>query len=377
MKSTIAIFVHESSLSGANVALLEMIQVIVTRYEIVLICPTYGSIINAVLKIDDDIIVIVKEYKWWMENGSSGKLKSLINSKIRNIIAIHDLSLLLQKHNVEFIISNTAVINIGARISKIFGVRHFWIIHEFGMLDHGLRYIMGNSAAKFFMNNYGGKIIANSKAVSSFYSRFLGRGIPVLYQPVVIPDISIDSKFDNSEFKFVIYGRICAKKGQLFAIECMLGILKQGIVNFKLTIMGNPENLDYLNFITKYINDHSLQEFVTIMNHQENPFNEVMRHNVVLNFSENEAFGRTNIEAMKLGRLLIAADRGSSSELIINGINGFIVKYGDVDSFVDLINSLRELPSVELNNILEAAYDYASMTFNKSEYSKNLNELLN
>ena len=62
--------------------------------------------------------------------------------------------------------------------------------------------------------------------------------------------------------------------------------------------------------------------------------------------SESEGFSNSLIEYMQAGRPVICTDSGGSSELIRDGIDGFLVTVGDVDSLADRLLQLltdREL----------------------------------
>jgi glycosyltransferase involved in cell wall biosynthesis len=50
-----------------------------------------------------------------------------------------------------------------------------------------------------------------------------------------------------------------------------------------------------------------------------------------------EAFGRTAVEPQTMGRPVLAADHGATSETVIPGENGWRVKPGDPDAWADAL----------------------------------------
>ena len=60
--------------------------------------------------------------------------------------------------------------------------------------------------------------------------------------------------------------------------------------------------------------------------------------------SVGEAFGRTLIEAMLLGTIVVAADSGGHREIIRNGETGFLVPPDDTQAFADRVRELLERP---------------------------------
>jgi hypothetical protein len=57
----------------------------------------------------------------------------------------------------------------------------------------------------------------------------------------------------------------------------------------------------------------------------------------------DEPFGLSTIEAMATGTPVIAFQRGSMSELIDDGVSGFLVAPGDIDGAVAAVGRIREL----------------------------------
>ncbi|MDI6688800.1 MAG: glycosyltransferase, partial [Desulfobacterales bacterium] len=58
--------------------------------------------------------------------------------------------------------------------------------------------------------------------------------------------------------------------------------------------------------------------------------------------SLNEGMGRVLVEAMALGKPIVASDVGGITDLVVHGENGFLVPVGNVDAMAVRINDLLE-----------------------------------
>lgn len=81
-----------------------------------------------------------------------------------------------------------------------------------------------------------------------------------------------------------------------------------------------------------------------------------------------ETFGRTVIEGMSQGCIVIATNRGGPAEIIQNGQNGFLFNIGDHKQLANIINSLNKNPN-KAREIQENARKYAIENFSPKRIS--------
>jgi glycosyltransferase involved in cell wall biosynthesis len=81
--------------------------------------------------------------------------------------------------------------------------------------------------------------------------------------------------------------------------------------------------------------------------------------------SQPEGFGRIISEAQALGRLVVAADKGSAGEQIIDGHTGFLVPDGDKQALADTLRKALTLEPEQRRLI-----SYASIGNTRSNFSK-------
>lgn len=139
------------------------------------------------------------------------------------------------------------------------------------------------------------------------------------------------SKFNNSivekkeQFCIGYAGRITENKGLEVLLKAFYGFA-QLYPDTKLLIAGSGDK----NFLAKlhiYINDNGLNDKVEFLGHV-NDMDEFY-HSIdvfVLPSIVREAFGLVLCEAMYCGLPVITTDSGAQSEIIYDGINGYIVK---------------------------------------------------
>ena len=72
----------------------------------------------------------------------------------------------------------------------------------------------------------------------------------------------------------------------------------------------------------------------------DDPAPYVNRFTVAVLCSESEGFSNALIEYMQAGRPIICTDTGGNPELVQDGINGFLVPVGDVDTLADRLVKL-------------------------------------
>lgn len=97
---------------------------------------------------------------------------------------------------------------------------------------------------------------------------------------------------------------------------------------------------------------------------------------VVIHASEREPFGIVVVEAMALGKAVVAAVPGGPAEIIRDGVDGFLTASGDVGMLADRVNQL--LDDSQLRNDLGAeAKLRATSRFSSEAFVRRLTDALN
>lgn len=86
--------------------------------------------------------------------------------------------------------------------------------------------------------------------------------------------------------------------------------------------------------------------------HRDDYIDLVKKMNYFVSLSISESFGMTAIEAIFNGVPVIGFNQGAYDEIIKDGINGFIVKFGDVDGIVKKLLMRKEFDKDDMRNTL-------------------------
>lgn len=366
----ILVVVHETSLSGANLGLLESLIVLKNLdIQLIFLLPTYGNFNKILHSHFPNARQLVFPFRWWMSIHKNWIKFYPLRILIRNFITIWDVMKILKVDKPDLIWSNTIAIDIGFFLSKFLKVKHIWYLHEFGTLDHGFKFNFGKFIGHLVLKK-SGVVIANSEVVASHYGNLLGRAVPYLYYSMDLFVVNDVIQFTSKVSSFIIYGRISENKGHLIAVNAICNLIDDGF-DVKLTIMGNSDDDVFLNILNETICDRRMQHRIKIIGYNSDPNSIVALHDVVLNCSLNEAFGRINVEARKLGKIIVAANTGSSKELIKHGFDGFIFTRGVVGLY-ECIVDICDYSSSDLLAVSRNGYNYVNKNFNSDSHLKKL-----
>jgi glycosyltransferase involved in cell wall biosynthesis len=179
---------------------------------------------------------------------------------------------------------------------------------------------------------------------------------------------------DKTQFTFnekqgeylLFFGRIHHDKGTYEAIE----IAKQA--QRKLIIAGIIQDKEYFKQkVEPYIDQ---EQIVFTGSAEPEKRNTLLREAYALlhpiNF--NEPFGLSVAESMFCGTPVIAFNRGSMSELIIDGINGFLV-----NSISEAVERIRDIPSIKRKRCRTLAEEKFSLEKMAADYFEVYKQILN
>jgi UDP-glucose:tetrahydrobiopterin glucosyltransferase len=159
-------------------------------------------------------------------------------------------------------------------------------------------------------------------------------------------------------------GRISAEKGLEDAFEVAR------ITARKLHVCGKMQDETLWKNLTKtYKNVHFIYHgFLTVVDLQK-----VIGNCAVLLMTARwiEAFGNICVEALATGTPVIAYDMGGPSEIIVNGVNGYLVKPFLVQ---DIINAVENLPAIKRQQVrsMAATYSYEALTDRYLQFVENV-----
>lgn len=207
-------------------------------------------------------------------------------------------------------------------------------------------------------------IIAISDAVASALHRFLGllrskiKRIYYGFDPQARwenkPIRSLRSEFGFTPDDLVIgnIGRISVQKGQSYLIRAV-DLVRRELPNVKLLIVGTPEPDGTYENLRSMVAQLGLEERVVFAGYRDDIGSVLATVDIFALPSLWEGFGLVLLEAMSMGKPIIASNVDSIPEIVEDGVQGILVPPRDVEALAKAIMQLACSP--ELRDRMAAA----------------------
>jgi glycosyltransferase involved in cell wall biosynthesis len=150
-------------------------------------------------------------------------------------------------------------------------------------------------------------------------------------------------------------GRISPEKG----VDQAIAIAKQAGMELKIAAKVDRADQEYFNTVIKPLLRHPLVDFIGEIGYPEK--NDFLGNAYALLFPIDwpEPFGLVMIEAMGCGTPVIAYPRGSVSEVMEDGLTGFVVR--DIDAAVKALARVPQLDRILIRERFEQRFSAARM----------------
>jgi len=190
----------------------------------------------------------------------------------------------------------------------------------------------------------GDGVIAVSKSIKRHISenyhrdgnvRLIFRGVDAdVFNPDAVPPERIDSlvdawQIDRKRPVLMLPGRLTRLKGQEFFLQSLLHVKHP---YFQAILVGDTlDNPGYTAELNDFIGKNNLADKVRLVGYCSDMPAAFLLADIVLSTSslEPEAFGRTTVEAMAMGKPVIATAHGGSLETVVHNENGWLVQPSD------------------------------------------------
>jgi glycosyltransferase involved in cell wall biosynthesis len=177
--------------------------------------------------------------------------------------------------------------------------------------------------------------------------------------------ISLLNIFNIPEDSFVVLlpGRITRWKGHILLIEAIFKLQRSDII---CLFVGDSQGRNkYYAELEKILDKFKLKNNFRIIPNQSDMATIYKLADVVVSSSlDPEAFGRVIVESQAMGRPTISANHGGGSEIIIDGLTGWLFKPGDADDLSDKINKALSLNKDNRDKLAINAIKRAKLNFN-------------
>lgn len=143
-----------------------------------------------------------------------------------------------------------------------------------------------------------------------------------------------------------IVGRLQRWKGIHVFVEA-LDRVRRSHPDVYGVIVGGRHDLEpeYADEVANLIRKRNLQDHVLQAGYQQNVPHWMQAMDIVVHASDVEPFGMVIVEAMALGKPVVAGSAGGPREIITEGKNGLLAPFGDADALADKIMAYLTDPS--------------------------------
>jgi glycosyltransferase involved in cell wall biosynthesis len=180
------------------------------------------------------------------------------------------------------------------------------------------------------------------KIVGTWSNEILPENIHVIYNSIQLPDF-IPGLSDQSAIRIVSAGRLVPWKGMSELIDAVAEAQKE-FPDATLTIVGDGPERAALEGQTAQLVEEGKLAAHTITFTGALPHAEALAHyrsaGIYVQNSSYEGLSHQIIEALMLGRPIIATNVGGNPELIQDGENGILVEWGDQEALVGALKNM-------------------------------------
>ena len=206
--------------------------------------------------------------------------------------------------------------------------------------------------------------IFNSKTTQNVVHKLIGVSKPnmIAYPPTdrfgkAISEGEITSRAKPNPLRILFLGNVIERKG----LHTLLEAISHQSLSIRLDVIGSLNSeLVYAKQIQEYIATHNLSSFVFLHGplDKEAIITKLSQAHVLVVPSSYEGYGIVYLEGMCFGLPAIGTTAGAASEIITDGVDGFLIGPGDVDSLANRLKLLNEKREILIRMSLAARERY-------------------
>lgn len=288
-----------------------------------------------------------------------------ITNSAQRILALPDL--LRHAKNKDVIISNCgSEILSTALTSKFLKIKSIFIVHSLGRISF---------LKRLLLSRYIDKTVSVSLAVCKHLIEnkipekkihLIHNGVEIdRFKPIEAKDIKAEFGLRPDEYIIGTAARLTRSKGVFELIEA-ISILSKKRKNIRLIIAGDGPERNSLELFAKYLGVSERIIFAGLRNDIEKIYSAM---DVFILPSINEPFGLAILEAMAVGKPVIATNTGGIPEIIRHEETGLLIEPRSPKAIAEAIDILIEKPEFS-KKISQAGKDLLLTEFTSDSMAK-------
>jgi glycosyltransferase involved in cell wall biosynthesis len=317
---------HASSLGGAQKCL-ELIArgLSATDYRPIVILPSRGPLESRLREIGVKTQILPLEY--WV--GTPYHWKRFAQGLQKRISAVCRI---IREEGIHLVFTNTSVVVEGAIAAKICGVPHVWHVLEMLSRDPAFSAFFDLSILYRLMSSLSDRIVVVSKAVKDEIAIEIPRdmihviytGITQFEEESLRPRIDILGELGVAADRPIVCfaGDLCKRKGVVDLVEVGREVSIH-IPNVLFLIVGKDGGEK--KRMLRDINSLSIEAHFRFLDFREDVLSIIAASDVFILPSRADPLPVVVLEAMMLGKPIVATRSGGCEEMVSDGVNGYLV----------------------------------------------------
>lgn len=355
----IAILDHSPELGGAEVSILTLCRHLdKSRFRVTVILPSEGPFSRELVLRDISVkIVHLPPGLIRLKRGAPFKSFLSILAYLFHIkFFLFKLCVYLKKNHFQLVVSNTVKAHLYGSFAAFFSsLPLVWRFHDLLSPDDFSPILV--KGIIFFGKVFPKRILAVSKTTKDYLTQkgLKDEKIEVIFNGIDHEALGVKGGFSTIRKEFDIgakarmigcVGRLVPQKGQEFFLRSIPRVIRVYSDIFFLIVgdMFHGEGV-YKTELLKIIKENGLGDIVKFTGFRKD-IGEIMRSLDILVFPSvaPEAFPLTLVEAMSLGKPVIASNIGGVSEVVDDGETGLLVEPRRPDQIAEKIHYLLSHP---------------------------------
>ena len=337
-------------------------------FEVHVAVPARGPLTEQLDRLGFKIVVL--DYQRWIPGANCGSWKYFIDYLTGLPGSLKRISKILSLHHYSAVYTNTVTVIDFAIAAKIASIPHLWHIRESVDGNTQLKSPFKNAYISYLLRLLSSIIIFNSNGIRRRYFCEGNDKAEVIYNGVEQYGGSARRE-SGDDLVLVTVGYMDRRKGLDILLDA-LDSLDQGILeSLKLKIVGDIDPMFLQESVNARLAKLKNRTAIEMIGWVPNAVDEMSRGDVLVSTARDEPFGRVIIEAMMLGKAVIATDSGGPAEIIDHHSLGILVPNGDVRGVASAIRQLFE-DRLLLQKIGEAGRVHVRTKFTLSSYKHSI-----
>ena len=279
------------------------------------------------------------EHIYWQHIGEKSSRCLKYIQKLRNLMSEEKIDVLHLRSRLPGWIGYLAwkMLPVEARPALVTSFHGFYSVNKYStIMTKGEKVIaVSKTIRDHIIDNYG----LDPKKIELIHGGFETQCFdPALVSPDRLTTLKRKWHLDDQQLPVVVLpGRLTQWKGQEVFIDCLA--LIRDIPFVALCVGDTEENQSYTKKLQEKIRDGGLEGKIKLVGHCSDMPAAMLLADVVVSASSSqpEAFGKVAIEAMAMGRPVIATAHGGSLETVVDGVNGWLVPPSNPQSMADAL----------------------------------------